>query len=117
MKDNGLIKAYEAKLIEEKREKTSYLMAILLVLMVEDGSCRCGALADGPGGQVWLDPTAICVGVGHVEVVDMLLNAGASVDHAGKGGVTPVLIASYEGHDNVVDILVNAGAGCEPEGQ
>ncbi|CAI8024804.1 Ankyrin repeat domain-containing protein 50 [Geodia barretti] len=47
---------------------------------------------------------------GHVEVVRLLLEAGASVLIPDKNGTSPLYVASQEGHSEVVDVLVKAGA-------
>ncbi|CAI8036817.1 Ankyrin repeat domain-containing protein 29, partial [Geodia barretti] len=49
-------------------------------------------------------------GKGHVEVVRLLLKAGAAVFIPDKDGASPLYVASHEGHTDVVDILVKAGA-------
>ena len=47
---------------------------------------------------------------GHVEVVDLLLNAGADKDKADSDGWTPLHEASNCEHAEVVKLLLNAGA-------
>ncbi|CAI8028798.1 Ankyrin repeat domain-containing protein 29, partial [Geodia barretti] len=47
---------------------------------------------------------------GHVEVVRLLLKAGAAVFIPDKDGLSPLYVASQEGHSEVVDVLVKAGA-------
>ncbi|CAI8028793.1 Ankyrin repeat domain-containing protein 50 [Geodia barretti] len=47
---------------------------------------------------------------GHVEVVRLLLKAGAAVFIPDKDGLSPLYVASQEGHSDVVDILLEAGA-------
>ncbi|CAI8017368.1 Protein TANC2 [Geodia barretti] len=47
---------------------------------------------------------------GHVEVVRLLLKAGAAVFIPDKDGLSPLYVASQEGHTEVVDVLVKAGA-------
>ena len=46
---------------------------------------------------------------GDVAIVEMLLAAGASVDHANNGD-TPLYVAAFRGHLDVVRALLNAGA-------
>jgi uncharacterized protein len=47
---------------------------------------------------------------GHLEVVRLLVDAGANVDKWDKGDDTPLSIASQEGHYEIVRLLVDAGA-------
>lgn len=47
---------------------------------------------------------------GHAAVVERLLQAGAPVNAADNGGVTPLMLASHEGHLAVVHQLLDAGA-------
>ena len=47
---------------------------------------------------------------GHVDLVRLLLQAGAYVNAVDADGATPLLAAAYHGHLAVVKILVEAGA-------
>jgi ankyrin repeat protein len=47
---------------------------------------------------------------GHVDVVDRLLDAQASVDQANKNGATSLYIAAEKGHVDVVNRLLDAKA-------
>jgi ankyrin repeat protein len=50
---------------------------------------------------------------GHLEVVRLLVEAGADMDMAvntGGGAVTPLWIARRRDHDDIVEILQRAGA-------
>ena len=47
---------------------------------------------------------------GHLEVVNALIAARATVDLARNDGATPVLMAARGGHVEVVRLLVRAGA-------
>ena len=47
---------------------------------------------------------------GHVEVVRLLLEAGANKDAAGLSGDTPLILASHWGDDAIVRLLLAAGA-------
>ena len=56
---------------------------------------------------------------GRLEVVTVLLDAGADKEAAGSNGFTSLYIASIQGHPEVVKILLDAGADKEaktPEG-
>ena len=72
------------------------------VNLVDNGNCTAlNAAAGGEGGaspQLYLD------------VVRVLLNAGAQVDLAGYEGTTPLYWAARHGHLDVVRALLNAGA-------
>mmetsp|Transcript_9926 Transcript_9926/g.34606 ORF Transcript_9926/g.34606 Transcript_9926/m.34606 type:complete len:351 (+) Transcript_9926:96-1148(+) len=54
-------------------------------------------------------------GVGSVQVVQLLLDAGAKVDCADKDGYTPLHIAAGYMHAEIVNLLLNAGADAELE--
>ena len=47
---------------------------------------------------------------GHLEIVRLLVDAGADKDKVTKSGLTPLYVASQRGHLEVVRLLVNAGA-------
>jgi ankyrin repeat protein len=47
---------------------------------------------------------------GHIEILNMLLTAGADVNAVSDAGVTAVFLAAMEGHLNVVKTLVAANA-------
>lgn len=47
---------------------------------------------------------------GHVDVVNLLIEAGASVNRAKHKGTTPLWIASQEGYDSIVKLLIEKGA-------
>lgn len=49
-------------------------------------------------------------GVGHAEIVRILLEAGADANLADEDGVTPLTVAAQNGHFEVVKILLKAGA-------
>ena len=60
---------------------------------------------------VW---TPLCVAAsGHVEVVQELLNHGASVDFADHYGWTPLHVAAGKGYVEVVQELLNHGASVD----
>ena len=50
---------------------------------------------------------------GHVEVVKILLDKGATVDAQGADGRTALHIAAYEGHVEVVKMLLDEGAAID----
>src|SRR3989338_3575706 len=58
---------------------------------------------------------ATCYDGGGVEVVTLLLAAGADVEAQDPTGMTPLMMASYDGNVKVVDALLVAGA--RPEAQ
>ena len=47
---------------------------------------------------------------GHLEVVRLLIEAGADKDKANDDGTTPLYVASINGHLEVVRLLVEKGA-------
>ncbi|CAM9108198.1 unnamed protein product, partial [Discosporangium mesarthrocarpum] len=47
---------------------------------------------------------------GHVKVVEVLLEAGASIDNVGRGGMTPLHEAAGSGQSIVCQLLLRAGA-------
>lgn len=55
-------------------------------------------------------PPPLLLGVGHAEVVKLLVKAHALVDKANQKGTTALMRATQEGNEEVVRILVNAGA-------
>ena len=46
----------------------------------------------------------------YIEVVEALLAAGASKDHANRDGYTALIVATDNGHTQVVEALLKAGA-------
>lgn len=55
--------------------------------------------------------TALCMASagGHVDIVEILLQAGANVDAAPKGG-TPLCLAAEAGYASVLQALLDGGA-------
>ena len=62
-------------------------------------------------------PLSTASGAGHVEVVRLLLEAGASGNLAGNDGFTALTSASVQGHVEIVQLLLEAGAEKESAGQ
>ncbi|ETK75341.1 hypothetical protein L917_17758 [Phytophthora nicotianae] len=50
---------------------------------------------------------------GHVDVVSVLLDAGANIDQRGPNGTTALLGACKNGHLGVVQVLVENGAATD----
>jgi ankyrin repeat protein len=50
---------------------------------------------------------------GHVEIVALLLNAGADKDAKGVNGFTALLMAAKNGHAKCIELLLNDGADKE----
>jgi ankyrin repeat protein len=50
---------------------------------------------------------------GHVEVVKLLIDAGANVDESNFHGGSPIFMAAQQGHFEVVKVLIDAGANLE----
>eukprot|EP00438_Fugacium_kawagutii_P004074 Skav227082 [mRNA] locus=scaffold1387:157219:163724:- [translate_table: standard] len=47
---------------------------------------------------------------GHLEVVRLLIDAGADVNKARTEGASPLFVASHKGHLEVVHLLLESGA-------
>ncbi|CAG2105105.1 unnamed protein product, partial [Medioppia subpectinata] len=60
--------------------------------------------------------TLACAG-GHEELVSLLLNRGAEMEHRDKKGFTPLMLAATAGHLNVVEIMLNNGADMEAQSE
>jgi ankyrin repeat protein len=59
--------------------------------------------------QSWMDPVTQCVIEWHVNVVRVLLDAGANVDATGNNGRTPLYNALRVKHVEVTRLLVDRG--------
>ncbi|XP_045468094.1 ankyrin repeat domain-containing protein 17-like isoform X2 [Harmonia axyridis] len=60
--------------------------------------------------------TLACAG-GHEELVELLLNRGADIEHRDKKGFTPLILAATAGHEKVVEILMNHSADIEAQSE
>lgn len=60
--------------------------------------------------------TLACAG-GHEDLVSLLLNRGAHLEHRDKKGFTPLMLAATAGHAGVVDILLSHGADLEAQSE
>uniref|UniRef100_A0A1A9WY66 K Homology domain-containing protein n=1 Tax=Glossina brevipalpis TaxID=37001 RepID=A0A1A9WY66_9MUSC len=60
--------------------------------------------------------TLACAG-GHEELVELLINRGANIEHRDKKGFTPLILAATAGHEKVVDILLKHGADLEAQSE
>ncbi|XP_063705994.1 ankyrin repeat and KH domain-containing protein mask-like isoform X2 [Culicoides brevitarsis] len=60
--------------------------------------------------------TLACAG-GHEELVELLLERGANIEHRDKKGFTPLILASTAGHAKVVEILINRKAELEAQSE
>lgn len=58
------------------------------------------------------DTTALAAiaGSGHLEIVALLIDAGADANWRSDSGVTPLSVAGYFGHAQTVDVLLKSGA-------
>ena len=52
---------------------------------------------------------------GHTEVVQSLINCGASVNQGDRIGNQPLQLAAYDGHNEVVQSLIKCGASVNQE--
>ena len=48
--------------------------------------------------------------MGNVDIVNLLIDAGAKVNHVTIHSVSSLLVASQAGHDQIVQILIESGA-------
>ena len=55
-------------------------------------------------------PLFLASGLGHTEIVDMLLQFGADANHASSRTSHPLIEASKNGHTEIVELLVKNGA-------
>ena len=55
--------------------------------------------------------TPLCIASqnGHLEIVKVLIAAGADVNQATKNGCTPLYVASLYGHLEVIKVLIASG--------
>lgn len=60
--------------------------------------------------------TLACAG-GHEELVELLINRGANIEHRDKKGFTPLILAATAGHEKVVDILLKHNAVLEAQSE
>ncbi|XP_037909760.1 ankyrin repeat and KH domain-containing protein mask isoform X3 [Hermetia illucens] len=60
--------------------------------------------------------TLACAG-GHEELVELLINRGANIEHRDKKGFTPLILAATAGHEKVVDILLKHNADLEAQSE
>ena len=70
---------------------------------ISQGACRVGR-GSISSTHIW------AASKGHVEVVQLLLSAGADKDKAANDGWTPLIEAANEGHVETVRLLLAAGA-------
>ncbi|KAJ8316784.1 hypothetical protein KUTeg_004688 [Tegillarca granosa] len=55
-------------------------------------------------------PLLAAVSLNHVEITEILIKAGASINRTDKNGCTPMYKAAFHGRPLLLDILVQAGA-------
>ena len=60
--------------------------------------------------QSGFTPLHIAAHYGHVNVATLLLQRGASVDHAARNNITPLHVAAKWGRVNMVNTLLDRGA-------
>lgn len=60
--------------------------------------------------------TLACAG-GHEELVELLIQRNASIEHRDKKGFTPLILAATAGHEKVVNILLKHGAELEAQSE
>ncbi|RWS28132.1 ankyrin repeat domain-containing protein 17-like protein [Leptotrombidium deliense] len=60
--------------------------------------------------------TLACAG-GHEELVQLLLNRGANMEHRDKKGFTPLMLAATAGHANVCEILLSNNSDIEAQSE
>ena len=57
-----------------------------------------------------MTPLHCAAEIGHLSVVEFLVNQNADINAKGKGDLTPLHFAARDGHLSVVDYLVNQNA-------
>jgi ankyrin repeat protein len=60
--------------------------------------------------------TLACAG-GHDDLVELLINRGADIEHRDKKGFTPLILAATAGHEKVVEVLLNHNADIEAQSE
>lgn len=60
--------------------------------------------------------TLACAG-GHEELVELLIQRDANIEHRDKKGFTPLILAATAGHEKVVNILLKHGAELEAQSE
>uniref|UniRef100_H2YLD4 Uncharacterized protein n=1 Tax=Ciona savignyi TaxID=51511 RepID=H2YLD4_CIOSA len=60
--------------------------------------------------------TLACAG-GHEDLVQLLINRGANIEHRDKKGFTPLILAATAGHVGAVQILLEANADIEAQSE
>lgn len=60
--------------------------------------------------------TLACAG-GHDDLVELLLQRGANIEHRDKKGFTPLILASTAGHSKVVEILLHEKGDIEAQSE
>ncbi|KAH0562659.1 hypothetical protein GP486_002665 [Trichoglossum hirsutum] len=65
-----------------------------------------------PNGQPGVEGNALhaAAAVGHVDIISLLLKAGAAVNAKGPRGITALQTAAMEGHSSAVRLLIDRGA-------
>lgn len=97
----------------------SIKISVFLTAVVIGLTAACAA-PEGSGSESEVDPDAgqaeldralrSAAGAGDLEEVRQLLDQGADVHAAGRGGVTPLIAAAYENRVDVARVLIEAGA-------
>ena len=74
---------------------------------------RYGAVPDEPSFQ-GQTPLIAAASTGNHQIVMLLIEAGANVNHIDGHGLTPLMYASHSGHLTVAKMLLDAGAAPNP---
>ncbi len=69
-----------------------------------------GVPADAGDRRRGFTPLHNAAAMGHATIVQILIDAGASVDASDRNGVTPLVSAAYHGHVQVLALLLDHGA-------
>ncbi len=77
--------------------------------------CVLNAIASGGDVNATLDQTPLMIvsGLGHIELVQAFIGAGADINASTRTGWTPLTYAVNEGHTDIIRLLLERGASVE----
>ena len=90
-------------------------------VLLDDGVSPNGESQDFPGEPWRFDEPATALMAasynGHIEIVGLLLSAGADVNSMNRYGKTALHFAAHEGHRDIAELLLDHGAGIDAQCQ